>query len=270
MAMQLVERTVETLRTLGSAIDGLTLAEVAEQVGMPASSMHRLLATLVGQGMVLRHPDKRYTLGPEALVLARGARSVEKYANEGVRDLASRLDQTAFLSRWTGRRVICTSMCAGGRALRLFVEEGQELPIHAAASARIIAAYAPREAVHTILESSALEAFTSHTPTSPQRVMEILELDRARGYDVSYDELDHGVLAVSVPVWQGVSTVTASVTIAGPVAESEMETMAATWTVAALRLARELSVRETGPVDAPGDSGTEGRGTAVSAREEKR
>ncbi|MBI4587907.1 MAG: helix-turn-helix domain-containing protein, partial [Candidatus Rokubacteria bacterium] len=78
-----VERALAVLETLASAQE-LGVTELARKLGMGKSSVHRLLATLAGQGYVEKNPQtERYRLTYKLFVV--GSTATERY---GLKDLA--------------------------------------------------------------------------------------------------------------------------------------------------------------------------------------
>src|SRR5260370_38930563 len=59
----LIDRVLALLESLGTASGPRTLSEISRRTGIPLSSAHRLLATLVARGVVERC-ERCYTLGP--------------------------------------------------------------------------------------------------------------------------------------------------------------------------------------------------------------
>ena len=49
--MQLVDRALNALDILSRNMDGMSVTELANQLGIPASSTHRVLASLKGNDM---------------------------------------------------------------------------------------------------------------------------------------------------------------------------------------------------------------------------
>src|SRR5690348_14038400 len=69
VVIQSVDRAVRAL----SALQGsrrMTLSELAAALGLPASTVHGIVKTLVGHGMVVQdRGSSRYMLGPRVLLL---------------------------------------------------------------------------------------------------------------------------------------------------------------------------------------------------------
>lgn len=218
--MQPVVRTLNVLRVLGQAERGMSLQELCDVLSIPLGSMHRVLSVLSDERFITRsQTNKKYFLGPAARELA----------NEGTRphgalvaphpalgNLADVTGETVFMTELVGDRAICISLVEGQYPLRLFVRIGQEMPLHAAASARVLLADLDDSTVIGLLARHPMTAFTKETPATIEDVVEHLTMIRARGYDVCDDELDKGVWAVAAPVYTSTGRICASVTLAAP------------------------------------------------------
>ncbi|EQD39070.1 transcriptional regulator, IclR family, partial [mine drainage metagenome] len=197
----------------------MTLQELHVALDVPLGSMHRLLAILVTEDFVTRSPaNRRYFLGPAARQLAEqntGGDPVLVRPNPAVLNLARQTGETVFVTELLGGRAVCVALVEGSHPLRLFVRIGQEMPLHAAASARCLLAYLDEALTRSLLAARPLVTFTPDTRTAVDDVLAHLALVRRRGYDICDDELDRGVWAVAAPVFVSTGAVCASITMAG-------------------------------------------------------
>ncbi|MFC5746266.1 IclR family transcriptional regulator [Actinomadura rugatobispora] len=216
--MQVLNRALRVIKTLSTSQRGMTLQQLHEELEIPIGSMHRVLAALTEERYVTRSPtNRRYFLGPAAAELvgiSTAARGTLVTPPAPVLRAARESGETVFLTELIGLQTVCCALVEGHHPLRLFVRVGQEMPLHAAASARSILAYLPGEMVDTIFRERDLTAFTAGTLRTPDQVKEHLAQVRARGYDVCENELDENVWAVAAPVFSSTAHVVSSVTLA--------------------------------------------------------
>lgn len=213
-------RALNILRVLSTTQRGLALVELAERLQLPVATAHRLVGVLEAEQFVTRSTtNRRYFLGPAARELyqveqARHSPLVERHT--AIEKAAGDSGETAFLSALVGSKVVCVALVESRHPLRLFVHVGQEMPLHAAASARVLLAWRDPAEVRRMLTVAPLTTYTDETPSGVEQVVERLAVIRERGYDVCENELDDNVWAVSAPVWSSTDTVSASVTLAAP------------------------------------------------------
>lgn len=253
--MALVIRALNVLSSLSDEQSGLTLQQLNQMLGIPLASLHRLLATLEATQFVSRSPrTKRYTLGPAARRLGAtpagqlGATPAGQLglipAPPPVSRAARQSTETVFTTRIFDARIICTTLVESIHHLRLFVRPGQEMPLHAAASARVILAQRDPELVERLLTDAPRDAFTRMTVREVNRIITQLAESRRRGFDVCDSELDPDVWAVAAPVFERDGRVESGVTIAAAGRRMESPTRRADVTLIVLRAARELSLAQ--------------------------
>ncbi len=214
-----VARALSVLECLADYRTGLTLQQLHERLGIPVGSMHRLLATLHGEGYVARSPKtKKYVLGPKALKLGGRPNNYDTYLVQPPTPLIAAqraTGETISLSQLVDDQVVCIALAESSHALRLFVRLGQELPVHAAASARVVLAFQSEAVANRLIDASPMQRFTEQTVQDVPALRSHLAEVRRCGYDICSNELDEGVWAVAAPVYDSTGAVISSVTISG-------------------------------------------------------
>jgi len=218
--MQPVVRALKVLSFLAVRPKGALLGEIAEGLDLPVASCHRLLAVLEGESFIVRSAtSRRYFLGEAARALGEtgehGA-TVFTSGTPAIERASRETGETVFVCESVGDAVVCTALAESSYPLRLFVRVGQRMPLHAAASARVMLAWQPLERVETLLSSMSLTPFTPETPATAAAVIAHLDTVRRRGYDICESELDENVWAVSLPVRAADGKVVASATLSAP------------------------------------------------------
>ncbi|QAY58560.1 IclR family transcriptional regulator [Microbacterium protaetiae] len=218
--MQVVIRSLSVLTLLAHHPEGLTLKDIAEAQSLAPATAHRILAVLDEQSFVTRSASsRRYFLGPAARELSSGeSRRLPGLTttHPAVTAAGRKTGETVFVCELVDAQAVCISLVESRHPLRLFVRVGQPMPLHAAASARVLIAWHAEDDVRRILSDAELTAYTPETPSTVNQVLEHLALIRERGYDVCHSELDRNVWAVSAPVRSSADEVVASVTLAAP------------------------------------------------------
>ncbi|MHB1173316.1 MAG: IclR family transcriptional regulator [Lacisediminihabitans sp.] len=217
--MQPVIRALKALKRIAAARQGITLQVLSDELNIPIASTHRLLADLLQEQYVVRsHDTRRYFLGPAARELGghRETNATSRIVHPALARLASETGETVFITELIGSVVLAVSLVEGRHPLRLFVRAGQEMPLHAAASARVLLSELPEGEARALLSLSPITAFAPSTPKSVAEVLAHLPAIRARGYDICDDELDHDVWAVAAPIRDASGQIVAAMTLAAP------------------------------------------------------
>lgn len=196
-------RYVRILEVLVSCPQGLNLTQIAQTVGLQASSAHRLVNALCEIGLVDRRADsKTFVLGARMERLCRlavSAPSVVDMVDPELHELVREFSETAYLAQLNGTSVESIATAVPHDGEMTYVQPGRIMPIHATASAKAILAHQMPDLVRQLLDQP-LTRYTENTPTNPQDILQELETIRRQGFAVCDSELDPGVLSLAVPV----------------------------------------------------------------------
>lgn len=143
--MQLVDRALNALEILSRNMDGLSVTELAKQLGIPASSTHRVLASLKGNDLVMqdKHTKKyrpSYRICGIAANIIKSSSLVQNGKTQ-VRMLAEKIDRKVDLCVMEHGviRNVVSSDC--GAPVQYMEQSELEVPDCAAAAGQIFKAY---------------------------------------------------------------------------------------------------------------------------------
>ena len=200
-----LEKAMNLRNLVSGARTPMTFTELLRAGNLPKATLHRILATLMREGL-LRHDaySKTYQLGFRLLELAHEVWSdfdLRLAAQDELVRLRNAVGETAQLAVLDGDSVVLIASEEAGRDLRLTSKVGLRLPLHASALGKVIVAYLePRRQVE-LLESLTLQAFTDRTLTTLGDLRRELDLTRARGYAVETMEFDTSAAGVAAPIF---------------------------------------------------------------------
>jgi DNA-binding IclR family transcriptional regulator len=219
-AFQVLERTFGILEVFSETRPEWSTTDIARALDLPVPTVHRILSALRRLGYVSQHEEtKRFRLGLGALTLGERARAVvdlRPVAIGPLRQLTQATGETALLTVLTPERDrgVCLERVETSQPLRLSVQPGRQLPLHAGASQKALLAFMPDADIDRLI-SQPLERFCRSTITSSAAMRRELSTIRARGWAGSYEETNVGVWGVAVPVLSD-SDVVCAIGIAGP------------------------------------------------------
>lgn len=217
--MQPVVRSLAILKALARRESGLGLQDLADELDLPISTVHRLTGVLMDQRFLVRVPrTKHFLLGPEVRTLLAGTSSyyIRNVAEPHMRNVNRETQENVFLAELVGNEVVCFDFMPGIRQLRLYVNVGNVIPLHAGASSRVLLAYMTPQSARELLEAKPLERLRPNTMTDPDEVIEHLQIVRQRGYDVCEDEMEARVFAAAAPIIDQSGEVCASIAVLMP------------------------------------------------------
>jgi IclR family acetate operon transcriptional repressor len=208
-----VQKAIAVLDVLAAAGEELGTNEIARRTGINASTVSRLLATLVAPGLVQYHQvSGRYGLGIRILQLAGAAREtldIRRIARPSLEDLAAVSGETATLSVPGEHDVMTLDFVQSPQSVRSVAEIGRNSVRHATAVGKVFLAHGGRA-------PDELTRFTEHTITDRAVLEREIATIRERGWGLSRAEREPDLVGVAVPVLDGDGDLVAILGLQGP------------------------------------------------------
>lgn len=208
-----LERGLRVLRAFDQQRPEMQLSEVAAVTKLSPAVARRCLNTLVKLGYVAQH-GRRFLLRPEVLVFGSAylaSMNIEEVATPALQALRDETGDSSSLAVLSGHEVLYLVHVSTNRRIRVGASVGTRFPIHATSLGRILLAYQADAAIESYLEGAELTRLTEHTITSKAELKKRILKARANGYDSAQDELDYGIVSVSVPVFDRERRVVAAI-----------------------------------------------------------
>jgi len=213
-----LERYMRIVEVLASFPDGVTPGEISRYIGLPRASAHRLLKALQDSGLAELSSSRKFVLGPRMRRLAFvGAELnfLEAIVRPPLRELAEEVGETSNVGKLEANRIVMALMESPTTPWRGFVVQGQELPPHAAATAKAILAYQPRTVVERLL-SADLPRLSRLTQTSRDALLAEHDTIRSQGYAACDGEITEELIGIAVPIRIEGAPVNYSLGVNGP------------------------------------------------------
>lgn len=214
-------RNLYVLEALAQAGRPLTATELNIGLNLPVPTIHRLVATLEADGFLTRYLDGRsYLPGPRLRGMARGALLgwFQIHARQAVLiRLNAIIGETCNLSIPDGDAMLYVDRIETQWPLRIQLQAGSRVPLHATASGKMCLALLPDAARERFLKRVALQPHTAQTITDPDHLREDLARIRQQGHATDSGELVDDMIAVAVPVLDPTGRLAATVSFHAPV-----------------------------------------------------
>lgn len=251
---KVLEKALRVLEAFSVESPVWSEAELRKHLGIPSTTLNRILRSLEAAGYLLRYEDGRYQLGIAAVRLGNRASESLNLAtvlDTVIRDVARQVDELTLLAVPEFPAGVARYIAAleSSSRVRVVAEVGSEVPLSAGATARVMLAFQPEERIEAVL-SRPLQRLAVGTLTDPDVVREQLALVRERQWGFSWEETYDGAWAVAAPVLDEEGrTAFASIGVAAPTSRyserSEQEIREVVCEAAA-RAARELGYAPLG------------------------
>jgi IclR family acetate operon transcriptional repressor len=215
-----VARAVRILQIVAEAsADGLTLSDLARELGTSKSSTLALARTLTAFGLLRDgRPGPRYTLGTGLIRLGDIARG-QLPLGDLSRPLLTELSE---LTKMTSRLAICDDgfpvfieRVDGPGSVRFHTPLGQREMPHASAAGKAILATMTTQQVRDVCEQNGLRRRTGHTITDLASLLENLALVRSNGFAIDDEEDAEGIFCLGAAFFGHDGAVAGAVSVTG-------------------------------------------------------
>ena len=244
-----IERATDVLALFADSDEStLGVTEIAQALGLSKAVVYRILSSFRAKGFVeLDESTRRYSLGERTLHLGLAYMNrldLPRIARPHLESLSRKTDETATLSLRTGWERVYVDQVTPDRDVKMVVQLGLRVPLHAGASSKAFLAFLDPEEQQEYL-SLTLDRLTKLTVTSPKTLRKELDAIRERGYAESFGERMEGAGSVAAPVLGHESRPVAVISVCGPVERfrSEAGDAAVLLLEATQRLSRQLGHR---------------------------
>lgn len=219
-AVPSLERAMKLFELLADHQDGLSVSEIATELGVPRNSIFRITTTLIDLGYVSKKLDsskihltrKLFTLGYKAI----SEENIVDVAREEMRALRDELKETVLIGTLLESEGAVLEELAGTHHFNFRVERGARFQLHCAAPGKAILAFLAKAQQASIVDRLDMVEFNENTITSAESLL--TELDKVAISGVAYDQSEQieGCHCVASPVLDQYGHPVAAIWITGP------------------------------------------------------
>lgn len=217
--IQSVERAFSLLYTIGHNKERVTISQLARDVGLPRTTVVRLLGTLQAVGAVkLAERNDAYQLGDKLLTLLSATTWTEQIvaiAQPCLQKLAEQTGETVYFCLPDGDWCYFAAQINTRYKIRIEDSTGERHPLHITSPGKIFLANRSPEAKAVYFQRDLVQytAVTRHTISElQQQFANILQT----GVCWNHDEYEIGYTSVAAPVCNGDGDVVAAPAVGAP------------------------------------------------------
>lgn len=214
--VQSIDRAFSVLRSLAAGPAGVT--DIADRVGLPKSTVSRMLSTLEELGAVEQvAAGGEYRIGfamIELAAAARPGRSLVSIARPHLVELSRRTGEAVGVSIPDGDDMIYLDQLTPDGELQVRDWTGHRIPMHAVPSGHVV--LANDTALAARIAKGSLRRFTEHTIVDAAGLQARLDLVRRDGYAWALEEFAEGMNSVAAAVRNVDGKVIAALHVYGP------------------------------------------------------
>jgi DNA-binding IclR family transcriptional regulator len=193
--IQVIARAAAILRALKNENDGLSLGEIAERVGLPRSTVQRIVAALQAEQFVITaSPDRGIRLGPQLAALADAAKiDMAEKLRPFLTDLGKRTRETIDLAVLRGKRLVFLDQIPGTHRLRTVSQVGETFPLTDTANGKACLAKMTGRQIAAIIQN---ENLPEDGFAGSKALLQEIETIRKNGLAYDRDQHTDGISAV--------------------------------------------------------------------------
>lgn len=244
-----LERGLRILAEFSPREPVLGAPELSKRLGIPRTTVFRLLQTLESLGFLERaDKDRNYRLGVAVLRLGFEYLSSLELTDLGLPVIESLRDATGFTAHIAirdGRDVVFVAKAqnAGNAFGSVRVNVGTRLPAHATTHGHVLMGDLSLAQLRALYPERALERVTKATPETVDALFDVIRDDARRGYGIGNSAFERDISVVTAPVRNEASRIVAVVTVTVPRPEIDAALVAEGLVEKVVRAAAELSRR---------------------------
>ena len=199
----------------GGAI--LTVANVAERLGIHRSQVSRTLQVLCDEGFVDR-ADRGYALGWKLYVLGHraGSERLIQLAEAALTRLAAAIDERCYLAVRQGTSIMVVLSVSSGNAVEVADWVGHERPAYTTSTGRALLIDASLEDLERLFGDQQLPQLGDKGPYDVRDLYRRILSARRQGFAVADEEITEGVVSAAAPIRAPNGRVIAALGFASP------------------------------------------------------
>ncbi|VVD61078.1 IclR family transcriptional regulator [Pandoraea eparura] len=220
MFNQSVDKGLAILAAFGARNRQMSLAQIAEAVGITRSSAQRIVFTLDTLGYVTKDPyTRRYELANKVMEIGCNyvaANPLIESANPFLSAMNSTCDETVALTEPCGTNMVYVASFTSRKPIVAHMAIGSRMPMYCTSAGRAYLAGLPDEEARALLRESEIKALTPATLLDPETILTHVVESRARGFSMNFEEYMLGHMNVGAPVYNKHGRAIAAVHVVAP------------------------------------------------------
>lgn len=213
-------RVLDVLEHLAMTPDGVSFPALLTALGLPKSSLHALLATLVDRGWVYLHESTRqYRIGVRAWQTGRsfvGLDTLAQLAQPHLEAARDEINETVQLAVLDGTDNVYVAKVDSQHPLQLVSRVGARLPAYATGLGKVLLADLDPDELRRRMSGIEFQRFTDRTITELDALEAALGQARTNGFAQDEGEYTDGVFCIAVPIVDATGTVVAAMSCSVP------------------------------------------------------
>jgi DNA-binding IclR family transcriptional regulator len=219
-----VERAADILLLLHNNDKKLGVSEIANQLDLHKSTVHRILASFEVKGLVKKTDDEKYGIGLRIFAMGLKVSKefsileiIKPYTRRLMKEVGEVVNISMLEENFNGkyRTIMVAKEYSAESVLLANLHEGAFSDAHISAVGKCLLAFSKKVELTKISEDT-LTKYTENSITTMSGLLKEIDEVRKIGYAVDNEEREMGLFCVAVPVFEADGDVSVAISISGP------------------------------------------------------
>jgi len=194
--IKVIIKAIDILKMLSKNISGLLLTEIAQNLNLPRTTVHRIISTLESQGFI-SHVDGKLKLGNGFFLLLQNTNiDALSYFNPFLKELSSTVKESVSLSALYHNKLHVIDCIIYEKDLRVSFPVGLESPCYATAAGKMLLSNLSDDLLESSVPSQTVNS--DGIIIDRQSLIEEIKASRTTGFSIDEDVYIEGVTSFSV------------------------------------------------------------------------
>lgn len=216
--IQSLDRAFSLIEILSNKNEPLALKTITDISGLPKPTVYRILASLEAWGYVKQTP-LGYKLGNKFLSLGfivQEDLELRKIARPYLKKLNENTKETIFLGIIDNGRSLYIDKIESQHTVRLASRVGTRNYLHSTSLGKCLLSGLSDSEIVTLIDKEGMPALTKNTITDFEKLLEVVNQVKQKGFSIDDAENEEGVRCVAAPIKDYQGSIIASLSISGP------------------------------------------------------
>jgi len=220
LEVQVLQRAMDVLEAIGTSAEPVSLKAITERVGLPKSTVYRILSNLEARGYVCCSNEGGYRLGLKFFTLGQKAEKgfeLKRIARPYMARLNQFSSESVHLGVLARNKVLYLDSIDSPHTIRLVAQIGGTNAIHCTSLGKALLIGHSDDEIRQVLAEAGMERRTSYTLITPESFLREMEVVRRAGFGVDDRESNEDCFCIGAPIYNHYGQVMAAISVSGPI-----------------------------------------------------
>lgn len=227
LEVQVLQRAMDILEAIGTSAEPVSLKNITQKVGLPKSTVYRILSNLEFRGYVCCGNEGGYRLGLTFLTLGQKAErgfELKRLARPHMAKLNQLTSESVHLGVLARNRVFYLDSIDSPHSIRLVAQIGGSNHLHCTSLGKALLIAHSDEEIRQILTEGGMERRTHYTLATPEAFLKEMEVVRRVGFGFDDRESGDDCFCIGAPIYNHLGQVLAAISVSGPISRVSRQT----------------------------------------------